>query len=170
VTLEGTDPFGNVGSGLLRLKGRILKVKMASDVYYFPGLRLLVDESLNEIAYHPDEDLGPGSNDETELFCIPVSIKHIENGSDSDDGEENDDEVEDKRDLFGDGEVEVRMILQGLVLEPSHTSHGQYRRIGTFMTVVPNEIETIMKKKLPRLAKTEYEVLDRHDQYIISIV
>lgn len=170
VTLEGRDPFGDVCSGLLRLKGRILKGKLASDVYYFPGLRLLVDESLNEIAYHPDEDLGPRSSDETELFCIPVSIKHMENGSDSDDRVGNEDEVEGKRGSIGDGEVETRMVLQGLVLEPSYASHGQYRRIGTFMTVVTNEIETIMKRKLPCLAKTEYEILDRHDQYIISIV
>jgi hypothetical protein len=126
VTLKGINPFNNVCSGLLRLKGRILKGKMASDVYYFPRLRLLVNESLNEIAYYLDEDLGPGSTDETVLFCVPVSIKHRENSSDSDDGVGNKDKVEGKRGIISDGEVEAWMALQGLVLEPSHASHGQY--------------------------------------------
>jgi hypothetical protein len=170
VALEGTDPFGNVSSGLLRLRGRILKGKVASDVYYFPGLRLLFDESLDEIAYHPDEDLESGSGNEVELFCIPVSIKHMENGGDSDESEGKEDEGEVRRESIDDIEVEVRIVLQGLVLRRSHAAHGQYRRIGIFMTVVPNEIQTIMQRKLPHLAETEYEAFDGHDQYTISIV
>ncbi|KAH6677324.1 heterokaryon incompatibility protein-domain-containing protein [Halenospora varia] len=170
VALEGTDPFGNVSSGLLRLRGRILKGEVASDVHYFPGLRLLLDESLDGIAYHPDEDLESESSNETELFCMPVSITHMENGSDTDDREGIEDEIEVRRDIIDDKEVEVRTFLQGLVLRPSHATHGQYRRIGTFMTVVPNEIETIMQRKLPHLAETEYEAFNGHDQYTVSIV
>jgi hypothetical protein len=157
VSLGGTDPFGHVISGSLRLKGRMLKGKVASDAHYFPGLRLLFDENLNEIAYHPDEDLKPDLISETELFCMPVSVKNVEDGSD-DDGKESDDEVA------------VRIILQGLVLRPTYVTHGQYRRVGTFKTVVPSEVEKIMQTRLLHLEDIEYEAFAEPGLFTVSII
>lgn len=172
VQLEGTNPFGNAISGLLKLKGRIFKGKQASDAHYFPGLRSSFDESLNEIAYYPDEYLISTPSDETELFCMLTSLKHVGSGSGDDESLEDPEEKTNRRDIIVETEPEedVRLILQGLVLRPLKGADGQYQRIGTFETMVPNEIKTILEVQLPRLDKGEFEEFDGKDQYTISVL
>lgn len=187
VILKGTDSFCNISSGVLRLRGRALKGRAASDARYFPGLRIGLDKKMNEIAFHSDEDVVPELADCIQLFCVPVSLERL--GEDIGDGEEEDEEEDNKgggsrkedydeddkckeeeREYGDDAEEYVRLILRGLVLELSGRTRGQYQRIGTFETNVPKEIEIIMHGKAPALAESEYEDFDGCDQYIISII
>ena len=107
---------------------------------------------------------------------MPVSIKHVGNDGDGDSSEGNEDDVKVRRgiisdeDIMSDREVETRLILQGLVLRLSHAIRAQYQRVGTFTALVPKEVETIMQKKAPHLAETEYEAFDGNDQYTVSII
>jgi hypothetical protein len=169
ITLESIDPFGGVSSGRLRMSGRLLRCKAAFDARYFPGLRFLMDEALDEIAYHADTDLSLEPSNEAALYAMPILLEDITYPDGVDNAEEPN-KVGGDENMVDDGEVYVRMILQGLVLERSRITSGQYRRVGCFETVVPKEVETIMQGKEPILAETEYEVFDGYNQYTISII
>lgn len=147
INLSSTDPFGPVDAGVLRIQCRLLKGRAAKDARYFPGLKLDTDESLNEIAFHPDENLSPDSSMYSSLFIVPVSLEEMI--YDEDDNGYN---------------------LQGLVFEPTRLAQGQYRRVGSFTTTITKEVEAIMKGGLPELAESEYEAFDGSEIFTISIV
>jgi hypothetical protein len=155
VDLADKDHFGGVVSGVLRLQGRLLKGRTAIDTHYFPGLRLQIDESLDEIAFHPDEYLDPKS-DEKELYCLPISCEEVTGD-------------------YGDEEHtgDAYLVVKGLVLELTKQAKGQYRRIGTFETDNANEVETIIRGEISGIDKLEYEAVDEidgSDQFTVQIL
>jgi hypothetical protein len=132
-----------------------LKGRTAIDTHYFPGLRLQIDESLDEIAFHPDEYLDPKS-DEKELYCLPISCEEVTGD-------------------YGDEEHtgDAYLVVKGLVLELTKQAKGQYRRIGTFETDNANEVETIIRGEISGIDKLEYEAVDEidgSDQFTVQIL
>lgn len=146
MTFSGDDPFGIILTGALRIQCRPLKASPASDTKYFPGLRLDIDQALDEIAFHSDEYLGSKSHMDQRLFAVPVYLLEA---------------------VYDDGKG---FELQGLVLEATGVTQGQFRRVGAFTTTVTEEVKAIMQQRLAELDEREYEALDGGGLYTISIV
>jgi hypothetical protein len=141
VQLESDNTFGQVRDGLIRLRCHLLKGRLDNGNYVVNTLdhiQLDTVEPVESFSFNPDLNLKLRSQD-LELYCVPVTYEETPSGG----------------------------LTRALVLEPTHTAKGQFRRVGVADNVRNRQAEIL--ENTMSLGITEFEDFDG-TQYIISIV